>query len=128
MLVGERRGRDVEGGKLLDQPLDSVWIRLFVNAVERRDAATLEQLGDALVGEDHQVLDQAVGLGLRDRVGSDHLAILEAELGLEALHLERGARAAAGERRRGIPGEARADDAIDSGGRARPAKISSSPS
>ena len=52
------------------------------------------------------MLDQPVGLGLRDRVGADDLAVLEAELGLEALHLERGARPAPGEGRGRLPGKA----------------------
>ena len=107
---------------------DPLGVRLLVDAVDRRDAAALEQLGDTLVGEDHQVLDQPVGLGLRDRVGARHLAVLEAELGLEALDLERGAAAGA---RRGPrpPRRASAERLRDRARRpARPAKISSSSS
>ena len=103
--VGQGRRRDVEGRELLDQPADALGIGLFVDPVEGRDAATLEQLGDPLVGEDHQVLDQAMGLGLLHGLGTDHLTVLETELGLEALYLERGARPAAGERRRGLARE-----------------------
>ena len=40
-----------------------------VDPVDRRHPLALEQLGDLLVGEDHQPLDQPVGLGLLRRRG-----------------------------------------------------------
>ena len=61
----QRRRRDLEGRELLDQPPDPLRVGLLVDPVERRHAAALEQLRDTLVGEDHQLLDQPVGLGLR---------------------------------------------------------------
>ena len=55
----------------------------------------LEQRGDLLVGEDHQPLDQPVGLGLRDAAGGDDVAVLvEAELGLAGFDVELAAGAA----------------------------------
>ena len=45
--------------------LDPLGVGLLVDPVEGRDALALEQLGDLLVGEDHQLLDQLVRLGLR---------------------------------------------------------------
>ena len=103
--VRQRRRRNVEGSELLDHPANPLRVRLLVHPVDGRDAAALEELGDTLVREDHQVLDQPVGLGLRDRVGAGHPSVLEAELRLEALHLERGAGAAPGESRGRLSGE-----------------------
>ena len=66
-------------------------VGLLVHPVERRHAAALQQLGDLLVGEDHQVLDQPVGLGLLDSARShDGPVRVELELGLERLDLQRG--------------------------------------
>ena len=54
-----------------------------MHPVEGRDPAPLEQGGDLLVGEDHQALDQPVGLGLLDPASGDDVACLvELELGL----------------------------------------------
>ena len=89
MESGSGGRRKVEGRQLLDQPADPLGIRLLVDAIEGGDATALEQLGDPLVGEDHQLLDQAVGLGLPHRVGADDLSVLEPEIGLRALHVER---------------------------------------
>ena len=55
--------------ELLDQALDPGRVGLGVDAVDRRHPLALEQLRDLLVGEDHQPLDQAVGLGLGDARG-----------------------------------------------------------
>ena len=51
------------------QPLDPRRVGLLVDAVDGGHPPALAELGDLLVGEDHQVLDQPVGLGLRDGVG-----------------------------------------------------------
>ena len=103
--VRQRRRRNVEGSELLDHPANPLRVRLLVDPVDGRDAAALEELSDTLVREDHQLLDQPVGLGLRDRVGAGHPSVLEPELGFEALHLERGAGAAAGESHGRLSGE-----------------------
>ena len=103
--VGQRGRRKIEGRQLLDQPADPLGVRLLVDAVEGGDATALEQLGDLLVGEDHQLLDQAVGLGLLDRVRADDLSVLEAELGLGALNVERRAGPASREGRSRLPCE-----------------------
>src|SRR5204863_8030323 len=88
-------------------PSDSLRIGLLVDPVERRDAPPLKELGDPLVGEDHQVLDELVGLGLEHRPGADHGSVaVELELGLERLDLERSDGPAGGERRRGPTREA----------------------
>ena len=77
--------------QLLDQALDPLRVRLRVDPVDRRHPLALEQLRDLFVGEDHQPLDQAVGLGLRDAAGADHVALrVEAELGLGGLDVEAG--------------------------------------
>ena len=96
--VRQRRRRDVERRQLLDQPADPLGIGLLVDPVEGRDAPALEQLRDPLVGEDHQVLDQPVGLGLRHRVGSDDLA--RPRSGTRARSSPPRARSAAGARAR----------------------------
>ena len=64
----QRRRRHVERGELLDQALDPRAGRA-ARGRGRASArlAPLAELGDLLVGEDHQVLDQAVRLGLGDR-------------------------------------------------------------
>ena len=87
--LGQRGRRHVEGGQLLDEQLDPLRLRLLVDPIQGGDAAPLQQLGDALVGEDHQVLDQPVGLGLGHRPGAGDGAVgIEAELGLERLDLQ----------------------------------------
>ena len=50
-------------------------VGLLMHPVERRHLASLAELGHPLVGQDHQVLDQAVGLGLVDGVGADHRSV-----------------------------------------------------
>ncbi len=55
----------------------------LVHAKQARDALAREQPGDRLVGGDHQVLDQAVGLRLRAAQDLGDVALLvEHELGL----------------------------------------------
>jgi len=55
-----------------------------VHAVDRRHPAPGQELSHLFVGEDHQPLDQAVGLGLLDPAGRHHVAGgVELELGLE---------------------------------------------
>ena len=72
-----------------------------MDAVERRHVLALEQPRDLLVGEDHQLLDQAVGLGLDERVrGLDVAVGRERELRLGAPHLEAGGVGVGNRRRR----------------------------
>ncbi len=49
------------------QAFDALRLGALVHAIQARHAALGEQRCDRLVGGDHQVLDQAVGLGLRAR-------------------------------------------------------------
>ena len=90
-LLGGRASREAAGVgissacELLDQQLDPRRVGLLVDAVERARLAPLEVVGDLLVGEHHQLLDQAVRLGLLDAVRADHVAVVgELELGLGA--------------------------------------------
>ena len=54
-----------------------------MHAVEGRHAALLQEPRHLLVGGDHQVLDQAVRLGLVHRLGADDVpAAVEPEIGL----------------------------------------------
>ena len=93
--VGHRGSRDVERCELGDEALDGLGLRTLVDAVERRDLALLEQRRDALVGRDHQVLDEAVRLRRRaDALALDVAARIEGELGLRALDRQRAARLA----------------------------------
>ena len=70
--------------QLIDEPLDPRRVGLLVDAVDGGHAAALAELGDLLVGEDHQLLDQPVGLGLLDGFGAHHRAVVvELELRLE---------------------------------------------
>ena len=110
--------------ELLDQALDPRRVGLRVDAVDRRHPLALEQLRDLLVGEDHQPLDQAVGLGLRRPRGAPTTspAGVELELGLGRLDLEawsaRAARRAAAAPRARAPAARRPPRAR----RSRPAK------
>ncbi len=73
--VGHGRRRHPEGGELLDQPLDGHRIRALVYAVERRDPVLLQKAGDLLVGGDHEMLDQAVGLRRLLEFGLEHVTV-----------------------------------------------------
>ena len=87
--LGHRGGRQIERRQLLHQALDPLRVGLLVDAVEGRDATPLQVLGHLLVGEDHQVLDQPMGLAGGHRFGPDNRAVaIELELGLERLDLE----------------------------------------
>ena len=91
-VLGDRRRRHLERDELLDEPLDARGLGLLVDAVEGRLAALGEHGRDLLVGGDHQVLDQAVGLRLLGRADRAHVAgAVESELGLGAGDLERAA-------------------------------------
>ena len=64
----------------------------LVHAIQARHRALGEQRGDSLVGGDHQVLDQPVGLGLHAGADRDDVAALvELELGLLGVDDERAA-------------------------------------
>ena len=65
-LFGQGRRRHVQGGELLDEEGDPLRLGLLVDPVQGWDAVLLAELGDPLVGQDHQVLDQPVGLRLGD--------------------------------------------------------------
>ena len=102
--LAQRRGRDAERVQLRDQPLDPRRVGLGVDAVDRRHPLALQELGHLLVGEDHQPLDQAVGLGLRHAARAGHVALgVEAELRLEGLDVEARRPAVLAQRRRGLP-------------------------
>ena len=78
-MIWDRRRGHLERGKLLGQTGDARRIGALVHAVEAWDATLLEQLRDGLVGGDHQVLDQAVGLGLGACHGRADVAVLVEE-------------------------------------------------
>ena len=103
----QRRRRHPERVQLLDQALDPRRVGLGVDAVDRRHPLALEQLRHLFVGEDHQPLDQAVGLGLRRPSGRATTLPLgvEAELGLGGLDVEAGRAALLAQRRRGLAGD-----------------------
>ena len=67
IVSGDRRRRQVERRELLDQGDHARPVGPLVDAVERRRPAAFELLGDALVGADHQLLDQRVRLRLLHR-------------------------------------------------------------
>ncbi len=88
--LGQRRRRHVERRELRDEPFDAFGLGALVHAVQARRAALLEQPRDGFVGGDHQMLDQAVRLGLRARVDrGDVAALVEDELGLLGVDDER---------------------------------------
>ena len=58
------RGRHLEVGELREHELDRLRLGRLVDAVERVAPAAREELGDGLVREDHQLLDQRMGLRL----------------------------------------------------------------
>jgi hypothetical protein len=94
-VLRQRRRRDVERRELVHHPGDPLGVGLLVDAVEAGDPLALDQLRDLFVGQDHQLLDQPVGLGLGDGLGCGHVPlVVEAEVGLGAVHLELGAGAA----------------------------------
>ena len=126
-MLGQRRRGHLQRGELVGEALDALGLGALVHAVQARHAALLEQAGDGFVGGDHQVLDQAVGLGLRAREDREHVAVLvERELGLLgvdderaaalALALQRGGGLARGAQRRAPRlggGLAPGEDAVD---------------
>ena len=62
--LGHRRRRHLEAGELLAQERDGRRVGPLVNAVEARQAVGRPGSRDPLVGQDHQLLDQAVRLRL----------------------------------------------------------------
>ena len=63
------------GGQLLELD-DAARLGFFVNAVERRDAEIFKPCGDALVGGEHELLNEAVGPGALGFGDAAHLALL----------------------------------------------------
>jgi len=59
-LLGRGRRRHAQIGELLQQELDRLRVRPFVDAIERRALASGEQLGHRFVRGDHQLLDEPV--------------------------------------------------------------------
>ena len=82
-MLGQRRRGYLQGGQLIGQALHALGLGTLVNAEQARHAALLEQSRDGLVGSDHQMLDQPVGLGLRAPAHLRDVAlIIEGELRL----------------------------------------------
>ena len=77
--LGHRRVGHLERGELIYQPFDALWARALVHSIQARHPALGEQSCDGFVGGDHQVLDQAVGLG-RLLAGADAYVALGVEL------------------------------------------------
>ncbi len=63
------------GGELFELD-DAARFGLLVDAVERRDAEIFKPDGDALVGGEHELLDEAVGPGALGAGDAAHLAVL----------------------------------------------------
>ena len=80
--------RNVDRGEELAQGLDLLEARLVVHPIDQRHVRALERLGRRHVGEDHELLDQPVGIEPRRRdhpidgaVGPEHdLALGEIEI------------------------------------------------
>src|SRR5581483_7046070 len=88
-LFRHGRGRHAEVGELREQLLDRLRIGALVHAVERRAVSGREEPGDSLVREDHQLLDEHVGVGFRLVPGlGDASVVVETEHGLRRLDLE----------------------------------------
>ena len=99
--LGQRRRGHLQRGQLIDEPLDALGLGALVHAVQARHPALREQAGDGLVGRDHQVLDQAVGLGLHATEDVRDVAVLvERELGLLGVEHQRPAALALPRQRR----------------------------
>src|SRR5207302_6256398 len=89
-VLRQRRRRHLERGELVDEPRDAIWIGAFVDAVQTWHPSALKQRRDRLVGGDHQVLDQAVGLRLYARGDrADVALVVERELVLGRFDHER---------------------------------------
>jgi hypothetical protein len=96
--LGQRRRRQIERGEPLEQHGHPLRVGALVHAIQGHRAPTVAELGDPLVGEDHQLLDQAVGLGLGHGARPDHRAVgVELELRLGGRHLKRAARTVLGQ-------------------------------
>ena len=124
--LGQRGRGNSERGQLLDQAFDALRVGLFVHPVERRDVASFQKLGHPLVGQDHQMLDQPVGLGLgtewaRTTAPSPSNSNSGSKDSISSAPTERLLASAAAARRAWESGSATA-----AGGELRPAKNSSS--
>ncbi len=99
----------------LAQGIELLWARLLVDAVEQAQALGLQGLGGGDVGQDHEVLDHAVGVEALAEGDRQHLALVgedDAALGeIEVQRLAQVAGAVGG----GPRGPERADDGIEEG-------------
>ena len=68
--------RMTEAGGELFKLNNAARIGLLVNAVERGDAEILKPDGDALIGGEHELLDEAIGPGALGAGDAAHLAVL----------------------------------------------------
>ena len=90
MPLGNRRGRHPERSELVDQPLGGDSVGPLVHSVQRRHPPRHQQPRDLLVRGDHQMLDQPMRFGLRDRLGRHHVPLtVELELRLGGLECQR---------------------------------------
>ena len=81
--------------ELCEQVLDRLRIGSLVHAIERLAAPPRQERPDELVREDHQLLDEHVGVRLAFEPGiGDAAFAVEAERDLGRLHLQRAAREA----------------------------------
>ena len=71
----EAEGIAEAGGQLLELD-DAARLGLLVDAVERGHAEVFEPGGHALVGGEHELLDEAVGPGALGAGDAAHLALL----------------------------------------------------
>jgi len=93
--LGDRRRGHIERGQLLDHELDRLGVGALVHAVERGEAGVGQIAGHALVGQDHELLDHPVGLGLRLVAHAGHAPLgVELEDRLGRVDLQRPARVA----------------------------------
>ena len=84
-----------EAGDELLEALDLQQVRLLVHAIERRRRLLLEKRRDGFVGQEHELLDQAmrdVPLERDDRL--DHAALVDDHFGLVQIEVDRPAPAA----------------------------------
>ena len=64
--IGEITDADAVGSDVLTQLVELVRVRIFVDAVDRCGEAIFGRLGDGLVGDEHELLDELVGFIIID--------------------------------------------------------------